>query len=246
MSGTRIYPTYGKTANKGVRLAGPFCWHPALTLLRWIPHSMSASTRTPRGRFAKDSPRAPSFRWRRRLMVISGWARNSGWSASMVSKPSRGSRQPVSNSPAIGSMPSWLRATALFGLAQRRGLPVGRTASLREYPEVAGHRRYFTAARCRRNDLVWGQDPGRLCAVRVAKTQCYGAGSFGLSVPALYQDHKGNLWVSAQTGLWRWAPGPPEHYRLPDGRVQAKALIEGENGALLMATNKSGPFAGHG
>src|SRR5208283_3211408 len=44
--------------------------------------------------------------------------------------PSRGSRQPASNSPPIGSKLFWLRATALFGLAQRRGLPVGRTASL--------------------------------------------------------------------------------------------------------------------
>ena len=32
------------------------------------------------------------------------------------------------------------------------------------------------------------------------KTQCYGAGSFGFSVSALYEDHEGNLWVSAANG----------------------------------------------
>ena len=83
-----------------------------------------------------------------------------------------------------------------------------------------------------------------LCVVRVAKMQCYGAGSFGWSVAALYEDHKGNLWASAQTGLWRWAPGPPEHFRLPGGSDEAKALIDGDRGALLMATGISGPLAG--
>ena len=69
-------------------------------------------------------------------MAICGWARNPDWPASMVSKPSRGSRQTVSNSPAILSSTFWLRATALSGLAQTRGLPVGRTASLRSIQEL--------------------------------------------------------------------------------------------------------------
>ena len=96
---------------------------------------MSASTRTPRGRCAKASPEAPSFRSRRRRMAICGWARNPDWPASMVSTPSRGSRQTGPNSPAILSSNFWLRATALSGLAQTRGLPVGRTASLRSIQE---------------------------------------------------------------------------------------------------------------
>jgi len=92
---------------------------------------------------------------------------------------------------------------------------------------------------------IWfaAENPGRICAVRVGTMHCYGAGSFGWSVSALYQDHRGNLWVSASTGLWRWAPGPPEHYRLPEG-VQADELIEADD-VLLMTTNKSGRFEGH-
>src|SRR5208337_3048230 len=42
----------------------------------------------------------------------------------------------------------------------------------------------------------------------------------------------------------RWAPGPPQHYQFPGGRVEARALIEGGNGALLMATGISGPLSG--
>ena len=112
-----------------------------------------------------------------------------------------------------------------------------------EYPEFAGEG--VTSLLQDAEGTLWFgvRNPGRLCAVRLAKTQCYGAGSFGWSVPALYQDHEGNLWVSAQTGLWRWAPSPPEHFRLPDGPIEARALIEGDNGVLLMATGAAGPLA---
>ncbi|HTR22396.1 MAG TPA: two-component regulator propeller domain-containing protein [Terriglobales bacterium] len=124
------------------------------------------------------------------------------------------------------------------------GLASWKDGKLTEYPEVDGD--VVTSLLQDAEGTLWFgvRDPGRLCAVRVGKAQCYGAGSFGWSVGALYQDHKGNLWASAQTGLWRWAPGSAEQYRLPGGRVEARALIEGDNGALLMATGISGPFAG--
>jgi len=129
-------------------------------------------------------------------------------------------------------------------IATEKGLASWKDGKLTGYPEVAGS--VVTSLLQDAEGTLWFgvRDPGRLCAVRVAKTQCYGAGSFGWSVPALYEDHKGNLWASAQTGLWRWAPGPPEHYRLPGGPVEARALIQGDNGALLMATGRSGPHAG--
>ncbi len=88
-----------------------------------------------------------------------------------------------------------------------------------------------------REGTVWfGVDaPGRLCAIQNGKVECYGAGSFGDGVTALNEDSKGNLWVSAQTGVWRWKPGPPERYSLPGG-LSSDALIEGDSGALLLAT----------
>src|ERR1700730_7758593 len=71
-------------------------------------------------------------------MGICGWARNSAWFDSMVSKPSRGSRQAVSIYPVAGSKPFWLRATGLFGLPQRKVLPVGRTANLQNIRKFPG------------------------------------------------------------------------------------------------------------
>ena len=129
-------------------------------------------------------------------------------------------------------------------IATEKGLASWKGGKLNGYPEVAGD--VVTSLLQDTEGTVWFgvRNPGRLCAVRAAKTQCYGAGSFGWSVPALYEDHKGNLWASAQTGLWRWAPGPPVHYPLPGGPVEAKALIEGDNGELLMAAGTSGPLRG--
>src|SRR5271165_1493879 len=144
---------------------------------------------------------------------------------------------------------SWINALLVtrdgtLWIGTEKGLASWKDGKLTEYPEVAGD--VVTSMLQDGEGTLWFgvRDPGRLCSVRVAKTPCYGAGSFGYSVPALYEDHKGNLWASAQTGLWRWAPGPPEHYPLPGGPVEAKALIEGENGELLMAVGTSGPFTG--
>jgi len=144
---------------------------------------------------------------------------------------------------------SWINALLVtrdgtLWIGTEKGLASWKDGKLTEYPEVAGLT--VTSLLQDAEGTLWFgvRDPGRLCAVRAAKTQCYGAGSLGWSVPALYEDHKGNLWVSAQSGLWRWAPGPPEQYQLPGGPVEAKALIEGDHGELLMATGMSGPFTG--
>ena len=203
---------------------------------------MSANTRTPRGRVAKALPRAPSSRLRRPLTVIYGWARNFG----LVRFD--GVRAVPWLPPDGEHLPSnWINALLVardgtLWIATEKGLASWKDGKLTEYPEAAGH--VVTSLLQDAEGTLWFgvRDSGRLCAVRVAKTQCYGAGSFGWSVPALYEDHKRNLWASAQTGLWRWAPGPPKQYPLPGGPVEARALIEGDNGVLLMATGRSGPF----
>src|SRR5262249_37303987 len=78
---------------------------------------------------------------------------------------------------------------------------------------------------------------GRLCAIHDGKAECYGAGTFGNVVGALYVDHKGNLWAASQTGLWRWAPDPPKRYGFPRGVTTVGALAEDESGALLLTTD---------
>jgi signal transduction histidine kinase/ligand-binding sensor domain-containing protein len=77
---------------------------------------------------------------------------------------------------------------------------------------------------------------GTLCAIQSSDSKCYGEdGSFGYGVTALNEDGAGNLWAGATTGLWRWKPGPPKLYPMPDPSPEILSLIEGENGALLIA-----------
>ena len=124
------------------------------------------------------------------------------------------------------------------------GLASWKDGKLKQYPEFAGYHIHSLLQDA--GGTIWfaAENPGRICGVQAGTTKCRGDGSFGFSVYALYEDHKGNLWVSAQTGLWRWSPGPPEHYDLPEG-IQAADLLEDNNATLLMTTNKSGRFEGH-
>jgi ligand-binding sensor domain-containing protein len=80
---------------------------------------------------------------------------------------------------------------------------------------------------------------GRLCAIQNDSAQCYGDdGHLGLWVASLYEDSRGNLWAGAQTGLWRWKPGPPKLYPMPFTLIgtSSQTLNESEDGALLIAT----------
>src|SRR6266478_1118712 len=123
-------------------------------------------------------------------------------------------------------------------IGTRRGLASWKDGKLTNYPELAG-----LGIRALLEDdegAVWiggyGLSAGKLCTAKGPAIQCYGAGQFGRGVTALYENHKGNLWVSAATGLWRWVPGPPEHYTFPRGVVSAESLIEDDNGAFLIST----------
>lgn len=140
---------------------------------------------------------------------------------------------------------SWINALLVardgtLWIGTEKGLASWKDGKLTAYPEVAGQ--VVTSLLQDPEGTLWFgvRAPGRLCAVRVGQTQCYGGGSFGWSVPALYEDHEGNLWVSAETGLWRWARNSPGHFQLPDGPIEARALIESDNRTLLIATGSSG------
>ena len=117
-----------------------------------------------------------------------------------------------------------------------KGLASWKDGKLTQYPELAGQ----AIARLvqDREGTIWmgAFNPGRLCAIRNGRAQCYGEGSFGVGVYNLYEDHEGNLWVMSATGLWRWNSSRPEHYQFPDGGIDG--IIEGENGEYLLATSK--------
>ncbi|HEX6716066.1 MAG TPA: two-component regulator propeller domain-containing protein [Pyrinomonadaceae bacterium] len=81
----------------------------------------------------------------------------------------------------------------------------------------------------------WAPSVGRLCSIQSGKTQCYGEdGRFGNGVTPLYEDSGGNLWAGAMNGLWRWKPGPPKLYPMPDPAERIYALVESDDGGILV------------
>ena len=120
-----------------------------------------------------------------------------------------------------------------------KGLASWKDGKLTQYPETTGV--YVLSLFEDREQTIWfglyEASKGRLCRVRAAKVECYGEGMFGNGVVAIYQDHNGILWATSQTGLWRWAPGPPKQYTFPRGVLEANWIIEDDAGALLLATN---------
>jgi ligand-binding sensor domain-containing protein len=120
-----------------------------------------------------------------------------------------------------------------------KGLANWKDGKLTHYPELAGQS-VFTLVEDREG-TVWAGGTatpiGRLCAIQSGSAKCYGEdGSLGHGVLSLYEDSGGNLWAGATTRLWRWKPGPPKLYPMPDpGVTHSEALIEGDNGALLVA-----------
>jgi ligand-binding sensor domain-containing protein len=120
-----------------------------------------------------------------------------------------------------------------------KGLASWKDGKLTQHPEVAGVQ-LGSFLEDREQTVwfgTWETSKARLCAIRDGKVECYGPGTFGNFVSPVCQDHKGNLWVSGNTGLWRWAPGPPERYPLPNGVTQATAAVEDDSGDLLLSTN---------
>ena len=59
---------------------------------------------------------------------------------------------------------------------------------------------------------------------------------FGEWVGSCTEDRNGALWASAQTGLWRWRPGDPQHYPMSEFAVaSSQTLNESDDGRLLIA-----------
>ena len=120
-----------------------------------------------------------------------------------------------------------------------KGLASWNGSSLTQYPELAGQ--FVFALLEDRDGAVWvgtsSRPAGKLCAIHNGSVQCYGeGGALGFGVFNLYEDKKGNLWVEAQSGLWRWKPGLPEFLPLPSESLTKENLAEEGDGTLLIST----------
>jgi signal transduction histidine kinase/ligand-binding sensor domain-containing protein len=82
----------------------------------------------------------------------------------------------------------------------------------------------------------WSPSVGRLCRIESGNTQCYGEdGRLGSGVTSLYEDSSGNLWAGAANGLWRWKPGRPELYPMPDPAQRIYSLNQSDDGGILVS-----------
>lgn len=119
------------------------------------------------------------------------------------------------------------------------GLASWKDGRLTQYPELAGY--YIFNLLEDRGGVVWvgamkvGVAVGKLCATHEGGLHCDGDnGGLGIGVFGLYEDSKGNLWVGVPNGLWRWKPGPPKFYSLPNEPNGVWAIGEDINGTLLV------------
>jgi PAS domain S-box-containing protein len=91
--------------------------------------------------------------------------------------------------------------------------------NLTVYPPLG--QRFVTSLLEDREGNVWAgtataEGKGELCEFRGGRAECHGAdGGFGTLIWSLAEDSSGALWVGADSGLWRWKPGPPERFDMP-------------------------------
>ncbi len=158
-------------------------------------------------------------------MGICGLAANSACFASMAFTLSPGNPPPVSTSPTAPYSLLVTRDGTLW-IGTFAGLASWSGGKLTRYPEVGEY--FVTSLLEDREGTVWagilgdspGTPTGRLCAIRNGRVQCYGEdGAFGSFVWSLGEDSSGTLWAGAESGLWRWKPGPPKRYAMPGMRI---------------------------
>jgi len=131
------------------------------------------------------------------------------------------------------------------------GLASWNGRDLTRYPEIG--KAFVTSLHEDRDGTVWAGALDRdgtvwaglhaerslLCAVRAGQASCSAPeGGFGSFVWSLAEDRAGNLWVSAENGVWRWRPAPPQRYPMPGMRLGD--LTTTVDGQILVGTQGGG------
>ena len=148
-----------------------------------------------------------------------------------------------SGDQALGAGPIHALLTARDGtlwIGADSGLASWKAGKLTQYPELAGYQ--VSALLEDRERTVWagsfGIPTGRLCAIRAGRATCSEDAAVGGGPAGFYEDRKGNLWAGVPNGLWRWKPGDPEFYSLPDEPSGVRVLGEDEDGSLLIVRGR--------
>jgi PAS domain S-box-containing protein len=154
-------------------------------------------------------------------------------------QPPAGQRLPENPYSLLVTRDGTLWIGTFAGLASWNG------GKLIQYPELDTF--FVTSLLEDREGTVWagilrgspGAPTGRLCAIRSGRAQCYlEDGAFGSFVWSLGEDSSGALWAGAESGLWRWKPGPPRRYATPGMRLGD--LSRTEDGRLLIGVSGAG------
>ena len=115
------------------------------------------------------------------------------------------------------------------------GLASWKEGKLTKFPELAGLD--ITSVLEARDGTVWtsayAEGAGRLCDISGGVVHCETLSTYG---EALYEDSRGTLWVGLQNGFWRWKPGTPEFFSIPEDPFGITGFAEDEQGQLLFGS----------
>ena len=120
------------------------------------------------------------------------------------------------------------------------GLASLKAGEFRQVPELSGQS--ITSLFEERDGTVSmgvyaAESGGGLCDIRSGAVHCErDKQMFGSGVMALYEDSKGTLWLGLRNGLYRWGPGSPQFFSIPEDPFGVTGFAEDEEGRLLFGS----------